>query len=389
MALDFSFSPEHEDFRAHVRSFAQREIAPYVREWDEVEQLPTHGIIRKMGDAGLIGITGPKSLGGHERDYISLGIAIEELGRVDTSCAMICSVNNTMSTLIPGWGDDVVRAVFRGENLLSIATSEDDSGSDVQNLKTTAVIEGDHFVINGKKIHVSLMPGADYMGVTAWVQWKDEPKPRITFIKVPSNAPGVSCEQMPEMGARGHQLGIVHLNNVRVPVTDVLGAKGEGKKLLYARWGVSRCLSALNAIGAAQQVLDDTIAFVKKKVVYGRPIAVYQGISFPLIEHYTRIEACRLMAYKGLWQSVVGQNPKQQATMAKWYSVTSAVDCISACLQMYGAAGYLKDLQVERRLRDVMALLFTGGTINIMKIIVIQELLGKEFAGLREGGGEG
>src|SRR5581483_4355364 len=133
------------------------------------------------------------------RDYISLGIAIEELGRVDTSCAMICSVNNTMSTLIPGWGDDVVRAVFRGENLLSIATSEDDSGSDVQNLKTTAVIEGDHFVINGKKIHVSLMPGADYMGVTAWVQWKDEPKPRITFIKVPSNAPGVSCEQMPEM----------------------------------------------------------------------------------------------------------------------------------------------------------------------------------------------
>jgi cyclohexanecarboxyl-CoA dehydrogenase len=389
MALDFSFSEEHEAFRARVRDFAQREIAPHVKEWDVVEQLPTNNIYRKMGDAGLLGITGRPELGGHGRDYISLGIAIEELGRVDTSCAMICSVNNTMSTLIPGWGDDVVRKVFRGENMLSIATSEDESGSDVQNLKTTAAIDGDAFVINGKKIHVSLMPGADYMGVTAWVDWGDGRPPRITFIKVPSAAKGVSCEQMEEMGARGHQLGIVHFDNVRVPKADVLGGAGEGKKFLYARWGVSRCLSALNALGAAQQVLDDTIAFVKRKIVYGRPIGVYQGISFPLVEHYTRIQACRLMAYKGLWMSVVGQNPKMQATMAKWYSVTSAVDCIQACLQMYGAAGYLKDLPVERRLRDVMALLFTGGTINIMKIIVIQELLGKDFAGLREGGGDG
>ncbi|MBK9606455.1 MAG: acyl-CoA dehydrogenase family protein [Betaproteobacteria bacterium] len=389
MSLDFSFSEEHQKFRAHVREFARAEIAPYVKEWDEVEQLPTHGILPKMGAAGLIGITGPKSLGGGEKDYISLGIAIEELGRVDTSCAMICSVNNTMSTLIPGWGDDVVRSVFRGEKLLSIATSEDNSGSDVANLETTAAIEGDRFVINGKKIHVSLMPGADYMGVTAWVDWKDGKKPRITFIKVPSDTPGVSCEPMEEMGCRGHQLGIVHLKDVKVPVTDVLGGKGAGKEVLYARWGVSRCLSALNAIGAAQQVLDDTIAFVKKKIVYGRPIAMYQGVSFPLIEHYTKIEACRLMAYKGLWMSVAGENPKMQATMAKWSSVTAAVECIQACLQMFGAAGYLKDLPVERRLRDVMALLFTGGTINIMKIIVIQELLGKEFAALREGGGEG
>ena len=389
MSLDFSFSEEHQKFRAHVREFARTEIAPYVKEWDEVEQLPTHGILPKMGAAGLIGITGPKRLGGGEKDYIALGIAIEELGRVDTSCAMICSVNNTMSTLIPGWGDDVVRGVFRGEKLLSIATSEDNSGSDVANLETTAVIDGDQFVINGKKIHVSLMPGADYMGVTAWVDWKDGKKPRITFIKVPSDTPGVSCEPMEEMGCRGHQLGIVRLKDVRVPVTDVLGGKGAGKEVLYARWGVSRCLSALNAIGAAQQVLDDTIAFVKKKIVYGRPIAMYQGVSFPLIEHYTKIEACRLMAYKGLWMSVAGENPKMQATMAKWSSVNAAIECIQACLQMYGAAGYLKDLPVERRLRDVMALLFTGGTINIMKIIVIQELLGKEFAALREGGGEG
>lgn len=386
MALDFSFSPEQEAFRQHVRDFANREIKPYTREWDEVEQLPTRGIYRKMGENGLLGLSAPKSLGGQERPYIDLGIAIEELARVDTSCAIICSVNNTMPALVPGWGDDVVRAVFRGEKMLAIATSEEDAGSDVSNIRTQAEIVDDQFVINGTKIHVSLMPGAHFMGVTAKVRGPDG-RGRITFIKVPADAPGVSCEHMPEMGARGHQLAIVHFKDVRVPVTDVLGGKGDGKQVMYARWGVSRCLSALNGLGAAQQVLDDTIDYVRKKIVYGRPIGMFQAISFPLIEHYTRVEACRLMAYKGLWMSDVGENPQKQAGMAKWNGVTTAVDAIAACLQMYGAAGYLKDLGVERRLRDVMALLFTGGTINIMKIIVVQELLGKAFADLRDRGG--
>jgi cyclohexanecarboxyl-CoA dehydrogenase len=388
MALDFSFTPEQDAFRQHVRDFARREIQPYVREWDEVEQLPTRGIYKKMADAGLLGISAPKALGGQERPYVDLGIAIEELARVDTSCAIICSVNNTMPTLVPGWGDDVVRAVFRGEKMLSIATSEEDAGSDVSNIQTRAEVVDGHFVITGKKIHVSLMPGAHYMGVTAKVVGPDG-KGRITFIKVPSDSPGVSCEHMPEMGARGHQLAIVHFDKVRVPATDVLGGKGDGKRVMYARWGVSRCLSALNGLGAAQQVLDDTIEFVRRKQVYGRPIGMYQAISFPIIEHYTRVEACRLMAYKGLWMSDVGENPQKQAGMAKWNGVVTSVDAIGACLQMYGAAGYLKDLGVERRLRDVMALLFTGGTINIMKIIVVQELLGKAFAGLRESGGGG
>jgi cyclohexanecarboxyl-CoA dehydrogenase len=387
VALDFSFTPEQEEFRRHVRDFARREIQPYVKEWDEVEQFPTRGIYKKMGEAGLLGISAPRHLGGQERPYVDLGIAIEELGRVDTSCAIICSVNNTMPTLVPGWGDDLVKAVFRGDKMLSIATSEDDAGSDVSNIQTRAEVVDGRFVINGKKIHVSLMPGAHCMGVTAKVFGPDG-KGKITFIKVPSDTPGISCEHMPEMGARGHQLAIVHFKDVKVPATDVLGGSGDGKRVMYARWGVSRCLSALNGLGAAQQVLDDTIDFVRKKQVYGRPIGLYQAISFPLVEHYTRVEACRLMAYKGLWMSDAGENPQKQAGMAKWSGVTTSIDAIGACLQMYGAAGYLKDLGVERRLRDAMALLFTGGTINIMKIIVVQELLGKSFAGLRGGGGE-
>ncbi len=386
MALDFGFTPEQDEFRQFVREFARREIAPYVADWDEKEQMPWHAI-HKMGEAGLLGIIAPKAMGGQAHDYFHLGIAVEEIARVDNSCAMICSMQNTLGTLIPGWGDDTIREVIKGRQLLCIATSETEAGSDVSNMATTARIEGDEFVINGQKIHVSLMPGGTIMGVTAKVQQGDG-KQAITFIRVPADAPGVSSTLMPEMGVRSHQLGIVDFKDVRVPVDHVLGGRGQGKAVLYARWNVSRCLSALNALGAAQQVMEDTIEFVKKKKVYGQAIGHFQAISFPLIEHATRIESCRLMAYKGLWLNVRGENAAKVAGMAKWSGITYSIQAIYDCLQMHGAAGYLKDLGIERRYRDVMGLTFTGGTINVMKLIVVKEMLGSSFMGI-SGGGEG
>lgn len=380
MALDFSFTPQQIEFRKFVADFARREIMPYVREWDEKESMPWHAI-KKMGEAGLLGIIAPKSLGGSESDYVQLGIAVEEIGRIDTSCSMICSIQNTLPNLVPGWGDQTRREVIKGNQLVSIATSESDAGSDVSNLETKARVDGDDFVITGRKIHVSLMPGASVMGVTAVVRQEDGTD-RISFLRVPADSPGITTEKMPEMGTRSHQLGIVNFNDVRVPITSVLGGKGEGKATLYARWNVSRCLSALNALGTAQQVLDDTIKYVKKKKVYGQPIGMFQAISFPLIEHYTRIESCRLLAYKGLWMNMQNENAAREAGMAKWSGITYSVQAVYDCLQMHGAAGYLKDLDIERRYRDVIALTFTGGTINVMKLTVIRELLGKEFMGI-------
>lgn len=386
MALDFSFSPDEERFRSFVREFARREILPYAAHWDEHEEMPWPAI-RKMGETGLLGIIAPQPLGGQAQDYIRLGIAVEEVARVDNSCAMILSMQNTLTTLIPGWGDETVRAVLRGEQLLCIATSEADAGSDVSNMATVARIEGDEYVINGQKIHVSLMPGAAVMGVTARIAQPDG-KGRITFLRVPADLPGISTELMPEMGLRSHQLAIVNFRDVRVPVGDVLGGRGEGKAVLYARWNVSRCLTALNALGAAQQVLEDTIDFVRRKHVYGKPIAMNQAISFPLVEHATRVEACRLLAYKGLWMNNRGENAARVAGMAKWSSITTAIQAVNDCLQMHGAAGYLKDLPLERRYRDLHGLTFTGGTINVMKLIVVKELLGAQFMDI-SGGSEG
>lgn len=389
MALDFSFTEEQEEFRAFVRDLAEKEIKPHAAEWDAREIMPWQAV-NKLGEAGLLGIIGRKGLGGLGMDYIMLGIAVEEIARVDNSCAMICSMQNTLTTLTPGWGDETVREVYKGKSLVCIATSEHDAGSDMSNMRTTAEIDGDEFVINGEKIHVSLMPGAHVMGVTAKIL-DGSNRPGIEFIRVPADTPGVTCELMPEMGMRSHQLGIVRLKDVRIPVGDVLGDKakgagqGAGKAILYARWNVSRCLSALNALGSAQAVLDDVIDFVRKKEVYGRKIGLNQAIQFPIVEHYTKVEACRLLAYKGLWMNNKGLNAAKEATMAKWHAVTLSIAAIQDCLQMYGASGYLTEMDVERRLRDTIGLAFTGGAINIMKLIVVGELLGKEFMGVRRG----
>jgi len=384
MSLNFSFTKEQEELRARVQKVAETYVTPGLKEWDEKEEMPWPAL-NAFGQAGLMGIIGKKEFGGLELDYISLGIVIETLARTDTTTAMMCSVQNTLTTLTPGWDADDIREVYKGNKLVCIATSEEDAGSDVSNISTSAVIDGTDYIINGVKIHVSLMPGASVMGVSVNVPASDG-ETRIEFIKVPSDSPGVTCELMPEMGMRAHQLARVFFKDVRVPIDSALGKERgnikDGKALMYARWNVTRCLSALNAIGSALQVLDETVEFVKKKEVYGRKIGLNQAVSFPIVEHYTRLEACRLLAYQGLWKNVRGEDAAREATMSKWHGVTEAIDAIGDCLQMYGAAGYLKDLDVERRLRDVMGLAFTGGTINVMKLVVVGKVLGKEYMGL-------
>lgn len=371
---------DEEEYRSYVRAFAQAELAPHTKRWDEENRLPWDAI-RKMADAGLLGVIAPKEVGGAGRDYVSLGITIEELARADVSCAIVCWLQATLGGLMPGWGEDVLRAVYRGEDVLALATSEDNAGSDVSGMETEARLEGNQYVINGTKVHVSLVPGATVLSVSAKLAASDG-KAGITMFRVPAGTDGVACTPMEQLGARAHQLGRVVFNDVRVPLSAVMGQDGGGKKVMYARYNVSRCLSPLAAIGAALGTLDATIEFARTKRVFGRSIATNQAISFPLVEHYTRLEAARLMAYKALRLNDAGVNAVREAAMSKWFGITSAIQAVSDCLQIHGANGYLKELPLEQKLRDVMALQFTGGTINIMKILLVREFLGKEFTGL-------
>ncbi len=382
MAFDLSFSPGHDALRARVRDFAARELRPRSREWDEFGELPRDAV-RRMGEEGILGIVGPRALGGQDADYLSLGICIEELAAADISCALIAWQQATHTRFLPGWGDDTVRAVLAGEQLVALATSEENAGSDVSAIATQAALDGDGYVINGRKVHVSIMPGADVLAVSAKLPAAEGARPQIVLFRVPTTAPGVSSTLMEQMGARAHRLGIVDFKDVRVPAAAMMGDPGQGKAIMYARYNVSRCLSPLAALGAARAVVDETIRFAKSRIVFGRPIAANQSISFPLVEHSAKIEAARLLAYRALAANDAGRDAGTDAAMAKWFGISTGVQVIQDCLQMYGANGYLKDFAVEQRLRDVHAFLFTGGTLNVMKLILVRQLIGAEFAGLR------
>ena len=383
MALDFTFSPEHEAWRAHVRDFAQRELAPQSRRWDEEARLPRDAI-RMMARAGVLGVIGDKALGGQGRDYVSLGITIEELARADVSSALIAWQQATHAHFFPGWGQDTVRAVYAGECVIALATSEENAGSDLSAVEVSAVQDGDHYLINGTKIHVSTVPGADILAVSAKIPAPDGGKSKMVLLRVPTSLPGISTSVMEQMGARAHMLGEVKFDNVRVPLDATLGDAGAGKSIMYARFNVSRCLSPLAALGAAAAVLEETTDFAKKRIVFGRPIAMNQSISFPLVEHHAKVEAGRLLAYRALVANDRGEDATADAAMAKYFGISTGVAVIQDCLQMFGANGYLKDNGIEQRLRDVYSFLFTGGTLNIMKLILVRHLLGAEYAGLRQ-----
>ncbi|WP_373086586.1 acyl-CoA dehydrogenase family protein [Sneathiella sp.] len=378
--LVLTFTEDHERYRAYVREFAKKEIAPYSSKWDQENRIPWEAV-KKMGDAGLLGVIAPREMGGQARDHVCLGITIEELARADISCAIICWLQASIGTLMPGWGAETVRAVNAGETMVALAMSEQDSGSDVGNTSTFAKKAGDEYVINGTKIHVSLVPGAQVMAVTAKTESEDG-KTKISMFRVDSDLPGINVSSMDQMGARAHQLGRVVFEHVRVPASAMMGDDGGGRRALNVRFNVSRCLSPLAAIGAAQAVLEETIEYTKNRIVFDRPIATNQAVSFPLVEHWTRIEAARLMAYRALSMSSLGQSSMREAAMAKWFGISSAKAAISDCLQLHGADGYLIDYPHEQRVRDVTALSFTGGTINIMKVLLVRELFGREFSGL-------
>lgn len=387
MSLDFSFSEDHQAWREHVRAFAQAELAPHSRAWDEAATLPRDAI-RRMGAGGILGVIGARELGGQQRDYVSLGIAVEELAAADVSCALIAWQQATHVHFFPGWGDDTVRAVHAGEVVVALATSEENAGSDLSGVETVARVDGDDYVIDGTKIHVSTVPGADVLAVSAkladsWASGEGGRKPRMLLLRVPVTLPGVSVSPMAQMGARAHMLGEVRLQAVRVPRTATLDGGSDGRAVMQARFNVSRCLSPLAALGAARAVVQQTIDFARTRIVYGRPIAANQAISFPLVEHLARIEAGRLLAYRALVANDRGQDATSDAAMAKWFGISTGVAAVQDCLQMFGANGYLRDVGIEQRLRDVHAFLFTGGTLNVMKLILVRNLLGAEYAGLR------
>ena len=367
--------------RAVVREFAQRELAPRYAHWDRTGDFPFE-LWRRMGELGLCGARVAPDYDGQGLDAVTTGLMAEEVARGDFNCsyavlmtALVAEVLQPHAT--PAVKDAWLRPMATGRRVIALALTEPSAGSDAKAMQSRARLDGDSYLLNGEKTGISLLMGADAAVVFAKTD-PDAGARGVSAFMLPLDSPGVSRTPLHDMGSHGVQRGALFMDDVRVPRQNLIGGEGRGFYQVMQGFDFSRFLIGLMCLGAAEVSLEETMVYVKQREAFGRPLARFEGISFPIAEHATLIEAARWQCYRGLWLRDSGLPHTKEAAMAKWWAPKVAVDTIHECLLMHGHYGYTADLPFEQRLRDVIGLEIGDGTAQVQKLIVARELLGRE-----------
>lgn len=403
-ALDFNFSPEHELFRKSVREFCRKEITPHSREMERNGRMPD-SIIRGLGKMGLFGLSVPREYGGSDADAISAGIAGEEIGRADLSCAtaVLYLVPVSWSHVLAKYGTleakkEVLPKTASGQGFLGIATTEAGVGSDLANMTTTAKRVGNEYVLNGEKMYISgireateqMTDGSGYLVLAKTDSAKGTRG--LSFFYVPFNhTSGLSLSYLEEMGRRGMSAGGFLMKDVHVPAKYLLGEENRGFYYAMEGFDYARAIIAAVCSGAALASIEAGLDYIKQRKAFTQPIGRYEGIQFKLAEDYARVDAVRLLAYKALWmyeqEQRTGEFDRFEVSKtiaeAKMLAPVVAFETINDVLQWFGAFGYTLDCPIEMGLRGVRSYMLAEGSTEIMKVIVARELLGKDFVAYR------
>lgn len=379
--IDLTFTPEQEELIRTLRVFARKELAPRYAHWDRTGEFPRE-IWRQMGELGLLGLRTPATYGGQDADLVTTGIASEEIARGDFSCTYGIQLAGLAGEIIGQNGSEEVKVrwlppMTRGEAIIALALTEPGVGSDAANLACRAVREGDEYIITGEKSGISLGMAAHAAIVFAKTDLAAKAR-GVTAFLVPLNLPGVARSPLRDLGSRAIGRAVLSLDHVRVLVSHRLGEEGSGFYEVMKGFDFNRVLIALACLGAAQVSLEETMAYVKERRAFGRPLAAFEGVSFPIAEAATHIEAARWLCYRALWLADRGQPYTKESAMVKWWTPRLAVETIHQCLLLHGHYGYTDELPFEQRLRDVMGLEIGDGTAEVMKIVVARELMGRE-----------
>jgi cyclohexanecarboxyl-CoA dehydrogenase len=379
--MEFSYTAEQEELIRTLRAFARKELAPRSHRWDTTGEFPWD-VWRQMGELGLLGLRAPAAYGGGEAGLVTMGIASEEIARGDFSCTYGLQLAGFAGEILGRSGGDDVKArwlppVVRGEQIVALALPAPGVGSDAAHLSCRAVREGDEYVITGEKSGISLGmvaqaaivfaktdPGAGARGITAFL--------------VPLDAPGVARSALRDLGSRVIQRAVLSFDHVRIPASCRVGQEGTGFYQVMQGFDYNRLVIALGCLGAAQVSLEETMAYVKERRAFGRRLVAFEGVSFPIAEAATHIDAARWLSYRGLWLADHGRPYTKESAMAKWWAPKLAVETIHRCLLLHGHYGYTDELPFEQRMRDVIGLEIGDGTAEVMKIIVARELMGRE-----------
>jgi alkylation response protein AidB-like acyl-CoA dehydrogenase len=378
--MDFEFSEQQRMIRHMVRDFARQRIAPGARERDETGQFPWD-LFREMAELGLLGMLTPERYGGADLDVLSYLVAIEELAWADASVAVGVSVHNSVCQWpIVQFGSEELKArvlppLARGEVLGGIMLTEPDAGSDLASLSTTYRRVGDEFVLNGAKMWITNAGIAKYFVVLATRDKKLGHKGISAFV-VDAEQPGFVVDP-PEkkMGLRSSVTAGVTLEEVRVPVGNLLGQEGEGFKIALATLDHSRLGIAAQSLGIAQAALDAALTYAKERVQFGKPIIEHQAIGFRLADMDTELEAARWLTYRAGWLSQQGgPGVSRTSAQAKLLASETANRICNFAVQVFGGYGYSREYVVERLYRDVRVTTVYEGTSEVQRMVIARAL---------------
>jgi alkylation response protein AidB-like acyl-CoA dehydrogenase len=380
--MDFRLTEEQDLLRRTVREFAESEIRPYVIEWDEAQQFPMD-LVPKLASLGLMGVQFPEEYGGAGLSAVDYCICIEELARVDPAVALSVAAHNGLcSSHIAMFGSEAQKRQYlprltSGEVLGAWGLTESGAGSDAAAMRTTAVKQGNCWIINGTKAFIT---HARVGGIVVAMAVTDRTRGHrgISAFVIEKGTPGMTAgKKENKLGMRASDTSELIFQDCRVPAGQLLGEEGQGFINTLQVLDAGRIGIAALAVGLAQGAYEAARSYAKERRQFGQPLSAFQAIQWKLADNATRIEAARLLTYRAAYLKDTGKRTTRESSMAKLYSGEIAVKAADDCVQIHGGYGFVKDYPAEKYFRDVKLVTIGEGTSEIQRLVIARQLLGQ------------
>ena len=371
------YTAEHIAYRDVVRRFLKKEIEPYAHAWDEAGEFP-RALYEKAAAIGLLGLGFPEEYGGVPADQFMKIVASEELARAGAGGVGASLMSHTIGSppiaraARPEVKARVLAEVLSGRKISALAITEPSGGSDVASLRTTARREGDVYVVNGEKTFITSGMRADY--ITTAVRTGAEGAGGVSLLLIEGGTPGLSRTKLKKMGWWASDTATLHFDDCRVAAENLIGEEGQGFKLIMRNFNSERMGMAASCTAYARVCLDEAIAYAKERKTFGKPLAQHQVIRHKLVDMAQRVAASQAMLEMLAWRLEQGENPVAEICMMKNQATQTMAFCASEAVQIFGGAGFMRGIKVERIYREVKVNAIGGGTEEIMKDLASRQM---------------
>lgn len=379
--MDFNFSEEQNMLRKTVRDYVDKEILPYIADWDREGNFPEK-IFDDLANLGLMGVCIPEEYGGAGMDYNSLAIVCEELERGDTAFRTAVSVHTGLNSMtLLQWGNEEQKQKYlvpqaKGEKIGAFGLTEPGAGSDVASMQSTAVKDGDYYILNGQKTWISLSDIADHFIVFAYTD-KSKKHHGISAFIVERSMEGFSSQPIKgKLGIRAGNTGEIFFENLRVPKENLLGEEGEGFKIAMAALDNGRFTVAAGAVGQIMACIEESVKYCHERETFGKPIAQHQLVQQMIANMEAGLQMSRLLVYRAGELKNEGKRNTRETSLAKWQATEFANKAANDAVQIHGAYGFSDEYPVERFLRNSKAPVIYEGTSQIHTIMQAEYVLG-------------